>query len=333
MDSKTKPKSKSKSNSKQSVPPPPVPVPLTRGQSRSTFKIKQDPPPIPSRPQSRSTFKVPPSPKRNVNGHDNGTMAKKSAKPPPKKPSALTHNNMNNVLPTKPPRRKPPSKKPPKHKKANSAHLGPQQTPSSPTRPLSQHPTIGEFYSSRARKNKLLKRQLPSKPKDVCIYFILMGKIYEYVISICLQHKLSQLLPKLSQMLASNEEILDIIMREVGRTDRSLSSISKKIKNNKINDDSTYDTIIKNPIFIYKNNTHHSAQTFIEIGYKRDLDKMEYRNIMKMGNDNDDQKDDELKPFIIILSCMKQEEDPFDLTSFSVSVVTFISYKNVLCLR
>ena len=271
--------------------------------------MKSDPPPIPNRQQSRSTFKSPPSPtkpSRSVTNTQSRSLTrkpkqkKKATRPIPSKP-----DNYDKPLPSKPPPlpKKPASKH---HQKAHSVNLSPQL----PIRPLAAHPTIGEFYSSRARKNKLLKRQLPSKPKDVHIYFVLMGKIYQYIINICLEHKLSLLLPKLSQMLTTNEEILEIIMREVGRTDRSLSSISKKI-HNKSTEDSTYDTIIKNPIFIYKNETYQGSQTLIQIGYKRDLDKLEYQQIM---NTNEDEKNDEsITPFIVILSCTKQEEDPFDM--------------------
>merc|ERR1712228_128218 len=83
----------------------------------------------------------------------------------------------------------------------------------------SKHPTIGEFYSQRARKKKLCQRRLPSKPRAICIYFVLMGKAWSYKINMCIEHKLQQILPKLTKLLASNKEIIEIIKQKLSHND------------------------------------------------------------------------------------------------------------------
>eukprot|EP01084_Bolivina_argentea_P136128 239770_1 len=132
------------------------------------------------------------------------TKSKTPRKPPPKLPPKSP-----TTMPLKNGKR---SKQNSNHRKAKSLHDSVLDVSSIYT-PQQNHPSIGEYLSSRARQKQLLRRTLPSIPKDVDIYFILMGKIYKEVINICLDSKLSHILPKLSYKIAYNKDIQAIIAR------------------------------------------------------------------------------------------------------------------------
>ena len=178
--------------------------------------------------------------------------------------------------------------------------------------PKSPHPTIGAFFSARARKKKWKQRELPSKPQDICVYFVLLGKIYKYTINMRLEHKLYQMLPKLSQALTANDEILSIITAEIAefenKRDRNSSTLSTN--SNMTNDDNiesnhyTHDLIIVNPIFIYEDIICDRNDNLIDIGYKTEMDRIAYNN----QNDEHRTPINLLeKPYIIILSCKKKK--------------------------
>lgn len=113
------------------------------------------------------------------------------------------------------------------------------------------------------------------------------------------EHKLSQILPKLSQALITNDEILSILSEEITIRHRNASTIS-------MDDSSANDLLITNPIFIFDDDICDKHDTLIDIGYKAEIDRIDYN----YQNDEDRTAIAE-QPYIVILSCKtKQKKKP-----------------------
>ena len=157
-------------------------------------------------------------------------------------------------------------------------------------RVMKKHPTIGEFYSQRARKKKLCQRRLPSTPILSKIYFVLMGKAWSYSINICVEHKLQRIVKSLTKLLASNHEIIEIIKQNC------FASMSRKSSVCANPDAFVYDSIVQNPIFIYREEMYDGCQTLEDIGF----DPRECAN-----------------EYIVVLSCAMYESQISEATTFS----------------